>query len=100
MADIHPRSTNSHSTSDLIALYASRFNVSEELMNSIIRCESGFKTDAVSPTHDYGISQIHISSWGITKKQAFDKEFSIKFLAEKLSQGGGHYWSCYRHLST
>ena len=80
--------------------YATEYSVSASLLNRVILCESGGDPTAVSPTKDYGVAQINIASWGISKEQAFDPDFSIKFMAHQFSIGGAHWWVCYKKLST
>lgn len=85
----------------LINSKAEQYNVSAEIMTKIISCESGFNENALG---DYGQSrglvQIHKPSHPtITDEQAYDAEFSVNFLAEKLSQGQGSLWTCYKMLS-
>ena len=70
-----------------------------ELMLKVIGCESHWDTHAVSRTGDYGISQIHLAAWGITKEQAFDPAFSLDFMAHQFSLGHEHYWTCARLVS-
>lgn len=45
----------------------------------------------------YGLAMIHLPSWpDISVDQATDPDFSLDFLAQKLSQGKGSLWTCYR----
>ena len=85
---------------DLITQFAQEYDVSEELITKIVRCESSFRSDAIGDGgKSYGLVQIHQPSWpDITKEQAFDPEFAIEFLAKKLSEDKGELWTCYRKL--
>lgn len=67
-------------------------------MRTVIGCESHFNPNAVG---DHGLSrglvQIYGPAWPeITDQEALDPEFSTRFLAEKLSEGQGNLWTCYR----
>lgn len=37
-----------------------------------------------------------VNKEGFIDEMAYDPDFAIEFLAEKLSQKKGHLWSCYR----
>ena len=101
---------------ELISIYATQYKVSPVVIKSILDCETGgsytdptiqsrytYKSDhpewgveAGDRELSYGYSQIHLPSWtDITYKQATDPEFAIDFLAKRLSEGKGSYWSCY-----
>jgi len=85
----------------MIQKYAVEYRVSAERMTKTIQCESTFNPNAVGDHgQSFGLSQIHLPSWRgqITKEQALDPEFAIKFLAEKLSKGQGKLWTCYRNI--
>lgn len=85
----------------LINAKADQFNVSAEVMTKVIACESGFNERALG---DYGYSrglvQIHSKYHpDVTDEQAYDAEFAVEFLAQKLSEGKGSLWTCYRLLA-
>lgn len=86
------------SIDDLITKYANKYGVNRNILAQTIQCESQMNPFAVSKTEDYGVVQIHLKSWGITKEQAFDPEFSIDFMAHQFSIDGAHYWVCYQNL--
>lgn len=67
-------------------------------MRTVIKCESNFNPNAVGDSgYSRGLVQIHSRYWPeITDEMAFDPEFAITFLAEKLSEGKGRLWTCYR----
>jgi soluble lytic murein transglycosylase-like protein len=83
---------------ELITEKANKYGVSEEVMHAVIKCESTYNKNAIGDQgNSYGLVQIHLPSWkNITKEQALDPEFAISFLAEKLSEGKGNLWTCYR----
>jgi hypothetical protein len=83
----------------LIEFYAVKYGVSKDVMHTVVKCESGYKPNAVGDGgNSFGLSQIHLPSWGgqITKEQALDPNFALEFMAEKLSKGKGKLWTCYR----
>ena len=85
----------------LIKEKADEYNVSATLMTKIIACESGFNENALGDNgQSRGLVQIHKPSHPtITDAQAYDAEFAVTFLAEKLSEGDGHLWTCYLLIS-
>ena len=85
----------------LIKEKADQYNVSATLMTKIIACESGFNENALGDNgQSRGLVQIHKPSHPtITDEQAYDAEFAVEFLAEKLSEGQGSLWTCYRILA-
>lgn len=50
-----------------------------------------------------GLVQIHYDTWHITREQALDPEFSLRFLAKRLKAGDAwKYWTslnCYTYVS-
>ena len=84
---------------ELIQKYATEYNVSASKMTKTIQCESSFNPNAVGDGgNSYGLSQIHLPSWGgsITKEQALNPDFAVKFMAQQFSQGNARKWTCYR----
>ena len=92
--------------SEKLTRYATKWNVSREVMYKVVKCETAGTFDpTIKSGHpgeeSYGLAQINLPSWPkITKAQAIDPDFALNFLAEKLSQGKGRLWTCYRMLST
>lgn len=83
----------------LVDYYADKYGVSKDVMHTVVNCESGYKPQAVGDSgQSFGLVQIHMPSWGgaITPEQANDPDFALNFLAEKLSEGRGYLWTCYR----
>jgi hypothetical protein len=95
---------------DKVYNYADSYNVSAKTMISVINCENKeWDTNLQSRIinkrgqreESYGLSQIHLPSHpSITLEEATDPDFSIKFMAEKLSQKKGNMWTCYRKLNS
>lgn len=85
-------------TAMLIDEYATTYKVSAAVMHKVIKCESNYNSKAVGDGgKSFGLVQIHLPSHPtITKAQAYNKEFAIKFLAQKLSTKQGRMWTCYR----
>ncbi len=98
----------------LVDFYADKYGVSKSTMHKIVSCESNYIVD-VQSKHRYkrdnpkwgvlageqeksfGLVQIHLPSWNdITYEQAINPHFALNFLAEKLSEGKGNLWTCYR----
>jgi hypothetical protein len=107
---------------DMINYFAEKYSVSSSKMIKIMDCEnraydpllqSGIRYTAGQIARNpswgevgdyeksFGLVQIHLpakNKWQgkiITKEQAQDPEFSIEFLAERLSKGKGKMWTCY-----
>ncbi len=79
---------------------AKQYNVSTTTITDVIACESSFNETARGDGgYSRGLVQIHAKFHPqVTYEQAIDPEFAIDFLAEKLSKGQGHLWTCYRNL--
>lgn len=85
---------------ELIHDSALKYGVSESVMRTVIRCESGFRPNAIGDHgHSFGLVQIYLPAWpSITREQALDPEFAVEFLAQKLSNQQGYLWTCHRLL--
>lgn len=85
------------SIKQIIQQDADKYGVKASLLTRIIDCESKGDPHAIGDNGtSYGLVQIHLPDHpGITKKQAFDPEFAVNYLAEQVSKGNGHMWSCY-----
>ncbi len=87
---------------ELVDFYADKHGVDKTIMHKTVKCESSYNPNAVGDGgNSYGLSQIHIPSWGgeITKEQALDPRFALDFMGKKLSEGRGKLWTCYRMLN-
>lgn len=89
---------------DRITRYSALYGVSEGLMTHIVTKESQFNSLAVGDTHltdpkgnrhiSRGLVQINeYFNKDVTPEQAFDVDFSLDFLARKLSEGKCRLWS-------
>jgi hypothetical protein len=67
-------------------------------MHTVINCESSYNPRALGDNgYSRGLVQIHSYYHPtVTDEMAYDPDFAIEFLAEKLQQGKGHLWTCYR----
>lgn len=97
-AEYVPDFSSTTTTADYIRHAALEYGADPASLLATLTCESGLDPNAISQTQDYGVAQIHIASWGITKEQAFDPKFSIDFAAKEFAEGGAHYWVCYDML--
>lgn len=85
---------------------ALKYNVSESVMNKVIKCESMGSTTIQSyystngkRESSYGLAQINlIHHPNVTKAQAFDPAFAIDFLGKNIAKGHANWWSCWKIL--
>lgn len=86
---------------------AEKYGVSAEVMREVVNCESNGSTTIQSrhkrpdgtQEQSFGLVQIYLPAHPhVTKEQAQDPEFALKFLAKGLSQGQGGMWTCYKQL--
>ena len=85
---------------EIIRSVSDSTGISYDVMYNVIECESGFNPNAIGDNgHSFGLVQIFLEYHPtVTKEQALNPEFAINFLAEKLSQGKGNLWTCYRTI--
>lgn len=83
---------------ELITFYAQQYSVSEEVMHTVINCESSYNPRALGDSgNSRGLVQIHAKYHPtVTDEMAYDPAYSIEFLADKLAQKKGHLWTCWR----
>lgn len=85
---------------------ASEYGISFEKLSNLIYSESRWNPNAVSETGDYGLVQINLENppelekgqEPITKEQALDPEFSLRFAVRAIKQGQDSAWTvcnCY-----
>ena len=96
----------------LMAEIAEKYDVSYELMQKVVNCESSFRSDAQSNhildygrERSYGLAMWHLPSENktregklITKEMALDPETSLELMAQYFADGKEHLWTCYRLL--
>lgn len=88
------------SVRECVDKYGELYKVSTSTINAVISCESRFNESAVGDNgHSLGLVQIHMPSWpSISPKEAYNREFAIKFLVKNISAGNGRIWTCYRNI--
>lgn len=92
-----PISDYATTTEGLIARYSAEFGVSGHDMAQTIQCESQGNPEAIGDHGtSLGIAQIHLPAHPeISKKEALDKEWSIKWMAQLFAAGRQSMWSCW-----
>jgi hypothetical protein len=85
-----------------IERYSALYGVSEGMMDYIVRNESSYRNcidgDHFMPSPSVGLVQISMHYWPeITREQAEDVDFSLNFLASKLSEGKCRLWTTCRN---
>lgn len=100
----------------LISQYAAEYGVSSTTMYKTLECESaGFQNIQSMIPHkgqpngredSWGLVQVYLPAKNkdfegkvITKEQALDPDFAIKWMAWQFSIGGARKWSCWRGLA-
>lgn len=88
----------------LIDHYSAEYGLSPEeadLFRKVGWCESRFKSEAVGDRGtSFGVYQIHLPAHpDISKEQALDPRFNIRWAAEQFAAGRESMWSCARIVS-
>lgn len=96
-AQVAPYSTT---TPEVAIDYWARFyNVDATQMYETIKCESAFDPKTVGPYGELGVAQIYLKYHpDVTKEQAVDPDFSVRWMAKSWSQGHKSWWVCYNLL--
>jgi len=100
-AELNIRTFTKEELKDIAKNIAIEHNVSYEVMDTVVECESRWNPDAIGDNgNSYGLVQIFMPIWKdeITIEQATEPYFSLHFLGDKLSKGEGRLWTCYRKL--
>lgn len=71
-----------------------QYNWPVATMMAIMHAESGCNPNAISPTNDYGLMQIH-DGLALYGQQIFDPAFNISIAYQKYTSQGLHAWSTY-----
>lgn len=90
----------------LISQIAEEYSIPSTTLYNLAYSESRLNPDP--PGHNdggtsAGVVQIQYKQWGITKEQALDPEFALRFAAKKIAKGEEYYWTpcnCYSHVKT
>lgn len=82
----------------LISRYSASYGVSEADLKATLTCESHLKPDAIGDQGtSFGIAQIHLPAHpNISKAQALDPAFAIRWTAQQFAQGHQAMWTCWR----
>lgn len=81
----------------LISRIAKEYRIASTTLYNLAKSESGLQADP--PGHNdggsaAGIVQIHYKTWGFTKEQVLDPEFSLRFAAKYIARGEEwKYWT-------
>lgn len=82
--------------------FAREYKVNKEVMLNVMKCESSLNPNAVADTpreYSVGISQINLKAHKhITVEQAKNVQFATEFMANEMSKGNAHIWTCYTKL--
>ncbi len=84
-----------------------KHGVNPELVDKVITCESNWK-NVQSRLYNkkdggrelsYGIAQIHITAHPeITKADALNERFAIRYITSEIAAGRGKQWTCYKKI--
>ncbi len=94
----------------LVARYAAANGVRPGAMLDVIDCEAAKNDDGTyNPQgqsgfsykghreNSWGIAQINLDAHqDVSKAQAEDPEFAVRFMAEQFAAGNAHLWTCWR----
>ena len=64
---------------------------------AIAKCESGLNPNAVGPTDDHGIFQLHAPSHGLEDIDVYDPKENIAFARKLYDERKWLPWVCYTH---
>lgn len=100
VAPVHYEAPKPKTIPELIHQYSVEYDVSESVVQRVIKCESNGNPNAVGDGgYSYGLVQIHLPSHPtVSKEQALSPEFAIKFLTANLALGNGRMWTCWRMM--
>lgn len=96
-----PADIKEQTIDELISFYSDYYNVSEDVLHSVISCESRYNPMAHNSIgeNSWGLVQINLNAHkSITVEQATDPNYAIDFLAKNISKGNGRIWTCFRKL--
>ncbi len=90
---------------ELIARVAEEYAIPTTTLFNLAYSESRLKPDAIGDNgRAVGITQIHLDYWKeVTREQALDPEFNLRWAAEKIKDGKEHLWTacnCYSLVKT
>lgn len=83
----------------IIKKWSDYYEVDYNLMLAVAKCESGLNSLAVGDNNNAkGIWQIWTKYHKIGDQCAFDAECSTKWAINKIADGYGNLWTCYRNI--
>lgn len=87
---------------DFIIETAIKLDVDVQTALSVAHCESRFNPNAVGDKGtSFGIYQIHLPAHpSVSKEEALDPSFNIRWALGKMSRNGWKMWSCYKQRLT
>lgn len=98
-----PLSFSTTTAEPYIREQAGMYGLSASTTNALVAtllCESGYDPTQVGPYGELGIAQIYLKQHAeITKVQARDPIWSIRWAIRMFAAGKGHLWTCYNKLS-
>lgn len=95
---------------EMIVKFSEKYNVNEDIINTVIKCESGFNPNAVNMADSHKLSQgshgiaqfsretfkYYSEQIGILNGDPYNPEQAIETMAYMLSIGQGNHWTCFR----
>lgn len=82
-----------------IYYWADWYHVDRIELYETLKCESEFKRDAIGQLGEVGIAQIYLKYHpGVTREQALDPDWAIRWTAMQFSKGNAKWWSCYKQV--
>lgn len=84
----------------LVKEYATLYNLNYSHFRATLYCESRLNPRAVGDGgNSYGIAQIHLPSHrDVTRENALEPDWAIRWAAQQWAKGGQGMWTCYRLL--
>jgi len=79
---------------------ATEQGVNPAVVKKVIACESEYNPNALGDEgHSRGLVQIHNKYHPeVSDEEAYDPAFAVGFLVQKLKEGQGKQWSCFRSM--
>lgn len=89
---------------EFLKKYSEKMGIPFQPVYNVISCESGWNPKIQSQhikdgkqEESFGLAQIYLPAHpNVTKEQALDPEFSIKFIVDKFAEGKAYLWTCWR----
>lgn len=92
------------SIEDIASTTAREYGINLTHFDAVIACESGWDPSIESSypgENSWGIAQINLDAHPeITKAEALDPSWSLRWMAKEWASGNADLWSCWRDLYT